>query len=87
MHVQRRGFCEEKENRKQCSGGGLQFSLGGGDLVNVFMCLWVLIINVRMGLKCVYKVIHGITLWDPFLKCGTILWDRDQEIPPNRIRH
>ena len=60
--------------------------MGGGDLVNVFMCLWVLIINVRMGLKCVYKVIHGITLWDPFLKCGTILWDRDQEIPPNRIR-
>ena len=49
------------------------------------MCLWVLIFNVRMGLKCVYKVIHGTTLWDPFLKCGTILWDRDQERTPYRI--
>ena len=58
--------------------------VGGRNLVNVFMCL-VLIFNVRMGLKCVYKVIHGTTLWDPFLKCGTILWDRDQEIPRNRM--
>ena len=49
------------------------------------MCLWVLIFNVRMGLKCVYKVIHGTTLWDPFLKCGTVLWDRDLEIPRNRM--
>ena len=45
----------------------------------------MLIFNVRMGLKCVYKVIHGTTLWDPFLKCGTVLWDRDQERTPYRI--
>ena len=50
-----------------------------------FMCQWVLIFNVRMGLKCVYKVIHGTTLWDPFLKCGTVLWEQDQEYPRNRM--
>ena len=47
--------------------GRWQFSLTweGRDFVNVFMCLWVLIINVRMGLNVSIRLIMG-----PL--CGTL---------------
>ena len=53
-------------DRNQCSGGGAVF-FGGGDLVNVlcFICLWVLIINVRMGLNVSIRLFMG-----PL--CGTL---------------
>ena len=44
---------------------GEAVSLGGGDFVNVFMCLWVLIINVRMGLNLSIRLFMG-----PL--CGTL---------------
>ena len=37
----------------------------GGDLINVFLCLWVLIINVRMGLNLSIRLFMGSL-------CGTL---------------
>ena len=49
-------------------GGG---SLGGGDLINVFLCLWVLIINVRMGLNLSIRLFMGPLCGTLSWKCGT----------------